>query len=228
MPNLVENLAKIRQEIQSAEQKYGRDPGSVRLIAVSKTRTVKEIRRVMAENQLDLGESYVQEAVEKISIISRDAACWHFIGPIQSNKTRLIAENFSWVHSIDRIKIAQRLNDQRPVDMPALNICIQLNLAAEASKSGIGIDEIRPLIEQIHELPNLALRGFMTMPEMTTITAIQREHFKQMKDLMKDMNTRTLNMDTLSMGTSHDMDAAIAEGATMVRIGTAIFGPRAK
>lgn len=226
MHNIVQNLNRIRREIQYAEQKHGREPGSVRLIAVSKTHPVRELRCVIEENHTDLGESYVQEAIRKISEIGKDKACWHFIGPIQSNKTRLIAENFSWVHSVDRIKIAQRLSNQRPPDMPALNICLQLNLLEEAGKSGISVDEVAPMIKQIHELPNITLRGFMTIPAKTQVVSQQREQFKQVKILFNELNSKDLSMDTLSMGTSHDVDAAIAEGATMVRIGTAIFGPR--
>lgn len=227
MKNIAKSLEMTMLRIRQAEQKYGREPGSVKLLAVSKTRPVGEICAVRECGQLDFGENYVQEAVDKILQINDSRLIWHFIGPVQSNKTRLIAGHFQWVHSVDRIKIAQRLNDARPDHLSPLNICIQINISNEKSKSGIIPADLPPLVMACSNLPRLKLRGFMALPEPAANKESQRIPFRQVKMLLDSVNTPLLSLDSLSMGTTGDMDAAIAEGATFVRIGTAIFGARA-
>jgi len=207
-------------------QQYGRVDESVQLLAVSKTRSSDEIRQIVTLGQLSYGENYLQEALQKIKDLGDLPLEWHFIGPIQSNKTRPIAENFAWVHSVERLKIAQRLNDQRPSGLPPLNICIQVNVSGEASKSGCTLDELNELAEKIGLLPNIRLRGLMAIPQSTSSFEQQRIPHAQLRQAMDKLNREGFNLDTLSMGMSGDLDAAIAEGATMVRIGTALFGPR--
>lgn len=219
---LYEVLARIRQ----AEQQFQRTPGEVKLLAVSKTHPIEAIQQALAAGQHLFGESYLQEALPKISALRHAAPEWHFIGPIQSNKTAAIASHFDWVHSVDRLKIAQRLNDQRPPELAPLNICIQVNVSGEASKSGLAPAEVLTLAQQITELPKLCLRGLMTIPAPASTIASQRIPFRAMRELKEQIQTAGIYLDTLSMGMSDDLEAAIAEGATIVRIGTAIFGQR--
>lgn len=226
MKSIAQNLQSIYERIHGAEQKYGRAAGSVALLAVSKTHPAEKIRAAVACGQRQFGENYLQEALRKIPEIHAPGLVWHFIGPIQSNKTRGIAEHFSWVHSVDRIKIARRLNDMRPGSLPPLNICIQVNISGEATKSGIATDGLAVMAAQINELSRLRLRGLMAMPEATEDITAQRRVFRTMREYLEQLRAAGYPLDTLSMGTTQDMEAAIAEGATIVRIGTAIFGPR--
>ncbi len=204
-----------------------RDPASIQLIAVSKTRPASAIRTAWENGIRVMGESYVQEAVDKISQLTDYPIEWHFIGPIQTNKTRLIAEHFDWVHSIDRLKIAQRLNDQRQKGLPPLNVCIQINISAEASKSGVYVDDVDELAAAIKELPHLQLRGLMAIPSRTPDRNEQHQFFSAVTETRQRLNNQGFNLDTLSMGMSDDLEMAIRAGATHVRIGTAIFGVRA-
>ena len=225
MKNLLERLQRLRMEIKQAERQFGRDPGSVKLLAVSKTRDVADILALAQLGVSDFGENYVQEGRTKIEQLSEQTNTWHFIGPIQSNKTRQIAECFHWVHSVDRVKIASRLNAARPPDMPPLNICLQVNIDAESSKSGVEPDEVQQLAEQVLPLTRLKLRGLMGMPAPVDDFATQRRAFMKLRGLQEQLIDTGYRLDTLSMGTTNDMRAAIAEGATIVRIGTALFGP---
>lgn len=224
--NIKSSLKDIVKQIESQEKIYQRKTGSVMLLAVSKTRTVREIEAAIEAGQQQFGENYAQEGVEKIVAINNPALQWHFIGPIQSNKCRLIAEHYAWVHSVDRLKIAQRLSDARPTELPPLNICLQVNISKELSKSGVGIDAVADLAKQVQSLPQLQLRGLMAIPAAETDTRRQRQVFKQLHDVLDSLNQQGLQLDTLSMGMSNDYEAAIAEGATIVRIGSAIFGTR--
>ncbi|MDW3095728.1 MAG: YggS family pyridoxal phosphate-dependent enzyme [Gammaproteobacteria bacterium] len=224
--NLASNLNAVRQQIRDSESLYHRNEGEVCLIAASKTRSAEEIFELAANGQLHFGENYVQEAVDKITEITDIGLIWHFIGPIQKNKTKLIAQNFSWVHSIDRESVAVRLNNQRPSTLPALNVCLQINIDNEISKSGIFPEDLLPLARSVEALPNLNLRGLMAIPSATKNFEQQSIAFKKMADLLKDLKEQKLDVDTLSMGMSNDYQAAIACGSTMVRIGTSIFGPR--
>ena len=227
MLDVVNNLKKVEKRIRQAEQDYSREPGSVILLAVSKTKPVEDVENAIDAGQRRFGESYVQEAVDKIHQIARDDIEWHFIGPIQSNKTRLIAESFSWVHSVDRLKIAQRLNDQRPASLAALNICLQVNVSGEETKSGVSLNELPGLIEAIIKLPNIKLRGLMAIPAKSGFLDEQRGAFSQLRESLTQLNQQfSIEMDVLSMGMSNDLEAAIAEGATIVRIGSDIFGAR--
>jgi pyridoxal phosphate enzyme (YggS family) len=223
---IAQNIKSIRALISDAEQKYARQPGSVQLLAVSKTRPVEDIHAAFAENQSHFGENYLQDALTKIEAVSEPAIEWHFIGPIQSNKTRQIAQYFNWVHTIDRLKIAQRLNEQRDPEQAPLNICIQVNTSGESSKSGVSIEDTLELAKQINVLPHLRLRGLMTIPASTNDFEQQRQPFRLLRELKDEIQHQGIKLDTLSMGMSNDMEAAIAEGSTMVRIGTAIFGAR--
>lgn len=174
----------------------------------------------------DFGENYLQEALVKIEALRGLDICWHFIGPMQSNKTRPIAEHFDWVHSVDRAKIARRLSEQRPTNLPPLQICLQVNVSDEASKSGVKLEELPPLVQAVRALPNLVLRGLMAIPEVSNNPEVQRSAFSKLHDALVELQALAPTMDTLSMGMSADLEAAIAEGATMVRVGTDIFGPR--
>ena len=225
---IAQNIKSIRSHISDAEKKYSRQPGSVQLLAVSKTRPIEDIRSAFAENQHHFGENYLQDALSKIEHSPDQSIEWHFIGPIQSNKTRQIAQNFSWVHTIDRLKIAQRLSEQRNPEQKPLNVCIQVNTSGENSKSGISIEETLTLAKQINGLPNIQLRGLMTIPASTDDFDLQRQPFRLLRELKDELQSHGIEMDTLSMGMTNDMEAAIAEGSTMVRIGTAIFGERTK
>ncbi|MBM2829877.1 MAG: hypothetical protein HW411_667 [Gammaproteobacteria bacterium] len=226
MKNPATALIELRKRIGAAEQKYGRLPGSVKLLAVTKTKLIKDIYPAIDCGQTDFAENYVQEAIGKITAINDSRLTWHFIGPIQSNKTRAIAEYFHWVHSLDRAKIALRLNDLRPDHLPPLNICIQINICNEQSKSGILPDALRELVKVCTALPRLRLRGLMALPVPSENFDQQRVPFRRLRELFDELHSSQPGLDTLSMGTSHDMEAAIAEGSTMVRIGTVLFGPR--
>jgi len=223
---ITDNLARVNERIRLAEQRYQRPAGSVRLLAVSKTRSPEEILTAVSCGQRHFGENYLQEALEKISRLERHDLRWHFIGPVQSNKTRAIAGHFHWVHSVDRLKIARRLSEQRPSRLPALNICLQVNISDEATKSGLPLSELPGTARQIADLPNLQLRGLMAIPQRSGSFEQQRHPFHQLRQALQSLNREGLELDTLSMGMSSDMEAAIAEGATIVRIGTDIFGPR--
>ncbi len=228
MTAILSNLQATRVAVAQAAQAAQRGDGEVHLLAVSKTFPAQAVREAYQAGQRAFGENYVQEALDKIDALRDLPLEWHFIGPIQSNKTRVIAENFSWVHGVDRLKIAERLSAQRPVHLPPLNICLQVNVSGEDSKSGVTPSEVEALAVQAAQLPNLKLRGLMAIPAPAADPAVQRLPFAQMRALLQQLNSRGLQLDTLSMGMSHDYTAAIAEGATIVRIGTAIFGVRAK
>ena len=223
MSTIETTIAKVRTRIREAAQASGRDPAQVRLLAVSKTHPASAIRAVHAFGQLDFGENYLQEALVKQQELTDLPLCWHFIGPIQSNKTKAIAEHFAWVHSVDRLKIAQRLSEQRPSGLPPLNICLQVNVSGEASKSGCAPENLPVLAAAVAALPNLRLRGLMAIPEPTEDPVEQRTAFARLRELQARL---PYELDTLSMGMSHDLESAIAEGATWVRIGTALFGAR--
>lgn len=221
-----DRFRQVIHQFDSAQQQFKRLEGSVQLLAVSKTRSAAEIREMVLLGQHRYGENYLQEALQKIADLQDLPIEWHFIGPIQSNKTKPIAENFAWVHSVDRLKIAQRLNDQRPPQLPPLNICIQINVSGEESKSGCTLDELEEMAAKVAQLPNIRLRGLMAIPQSADNFEQQRIPFAQLRSAMEKLNREGFELDTLSMGMSGDLDAAIAEGATMVRIGTALFGPR--
>lgn len=223
---LEDNIAKLNARIQKAAQKNSRSPEEITLLAVGKTSSAKEIRQVFTAGLADIGENYLQEAVQKQELLQDLPICWHFIGPIQSNKTATIASRFDWVHSIDRYKIGRRLSEQRPGELPPLKCCIQVNINGEASKSGVSIEALPELVEQISALPNIQMRGLMAIPKSTPDPQQQRRQFRLLADALKGLQNRWPDLDTLSMGMSSDMDSAIAEGATIVRIGTALFGPR--
>ena len=223
---IADNLASVHTRIASAAHACGRDPGDIRLLAVSKMQSPQRVLEAAIAGQRDFGENYLQEALDKQIAVANPALIWHFIGPIQSNKTRAIAEHFAWVHSVDRIKIAQRLSDQRPIHLPALNICIEINISGEASKSGIAPPALPAFARQVAGLPRLKLRGLMAIPAPSVDVQQQRRTFARVRELFETLNQQGLALDTLSMGMSDDMEAAIAEGATIVRIGTAIFGAR--
>ena len=233
MPDNVDiatRLQEVVKRVRAAEQRFGRESGCVQILPVSKTRQPEDITRVAGAGFSAFGESYLQEAREKIVALASTELQWHFIGPIQSNKTQTIASLFHWVHSVDREKIARRLNDQRPEKLPALNICLQVNISGEKSKSGIQPSALSELALSVVKFPHLRLRGLMAIPAPNTDFDKQREAFKAVHDIFDSLNTTLSNtgvvMDTLSMGMSNDLEAAIAEGSTMVRIGTDIFGPR--
>jgi pyridoxal phosphate enzyme (YggS family) len=200
--------------------------GSVRLVAVSKTQTADTVREAYQAGQHAFGENYLQESLNKQTELGDLAIEWHFIGPIQSNKTQPIAQHFSWVHGVDRLKIAQRLSDSRPAELPPLQICLQVNISGEASKSGVSPNELWDLVKVVSALPRLKLRGLMTIPEPTDNETLQRQQFSHMRALLKDLNKQGFALDTLSMGMSSDYKIAIEEGATIVRVGSAIFGAR--
>lgn len=228
MTAILSNLQATRAAVAQAAQAAQRDPGAVRLLAVSKTFPAEAVREAYRAGQHAFGENYVQEAEDKIQALHDLPLEWHFIGPIQSNKTRDIAQHFAWVHGVDRLKIAERLSAQRPAHLPPLNICLQVNVSGEDSKSGVAPGEVEALAVQVAQLPNLRLRGLMAIPAPADDPVIQRLPFARMRALLQQLNSCGLQLDTLSMGMSHDYPAAIAEGATIVRIGTAIFGARAR
>jgi pyridoxal phosphate enzyme (YggS family) len=223
MSTIADNILQVSSRIDAATLAANRAENSVRLLAVSKTKPAQDLREAYAAGLRDFGENYLQEALGKQLELADLPLIWHFIGPIQSNKTRAIAEHFDWVHSVDRLKIAQRLSEQRPADLPPLNICIQVNVSGEASKSGCTPTDLPALANAISALPRLKLRGLMAIPEPTEDRAAQDAAFAAVQSLQASLN---LPLDTLSMGMSHDLESAIAQGATWVRIGTALFGAR--
>jgi len=223
MSTIAGNIARVEARIRAAALAVQRDVTSIHLLAVSKTKPAGALREAHAAGIRDFGENYLQEARAKQLELADLPLCWHFIGPIQSNKTRDIAEHFAWVHSVDRLKIAQRLSEQRPADLPPLNICIQVNVSGEASKSGCTPADLPALAAAISALPRLKLRGLMAIPEPTEDRAEQDAAFATVRTLQESLN---MGLDTLSMGMSHDLESAIAQGATWVRIGTALFGAR--
>ncbi|MER2472661.1 YggS family pyridoxal phosphate-dependent enzyme [Photorhabdus laumondii] len=227
MNNIEQNLQDVRTHIAIAAQKCERVPEEITLLAVSKTKPVEDIEKAIAAGQRQFGENYVQEGVEKIAYFANcNDLIWHFIGPLQSNKSRLVAENFNWCHTIDRLKIAQRLNEQRPEGMEPLNILIQINISDERSKSGIQLEELSTLAAEMNKLPNVRLRGLMAIPAPEPDYAHQLAVFRRMEQAFLNLKTKYPQIDTLSMGMTDDMAAAINCGSTLVRIGTAIFGAR--
>jgi len=226
MQNIEKNLNLIHSQIADAAEACDRDPDSVLLLAVSKRKPSSDIRLAHELGQRHFGENYLQEAQQKIAELQDLDICWHFIGAIQSNKTRNIAESFDWAHCVDRLKIARRLSEQRPPDMQPLNVCIQVNIDHEDSKAGIELDAVPELASAIHQLPGIRLRGLMTIPAPRESFTEQRLAFAQLAGALSMLQQQGIDCDTLSMGMTQDMDAAIAEGATLVRIGTAIFGGR--
>ena len=225
MKNIADRLAETQARLAAAERRFQRTPGSVALVAVSKTRTAVEIEAAAACGQTDFGENYAQEALAKMADC-RPGLVWHFIGPVQSNKTRDVAARFDWVHSVDRARIARRLDAARPAPLPPLNVCLQVNISGESSKAGVTPAGLEALASEVAALPRLCLRGLMAMPAPCPDLEGQRAAFRRLRGLLEALRHSGLDLDTLSMGTSADMEAAIAEGATIVRIGTAIFGPR--
>ncbi|MCT8163734.1 YggS family pyridoxal phosphate-dependent enzyme [Pseudomonas putida] len=223
MSTIADNLSALLTRIDSAAKAADRAPASIQLLAVSKTKPATAIREIHAAGVRDVGENYLQEALAKQQELADLPLIWHFIGPIQSNKTKAIAEHFDWVHSVDRLKIAQRLSEQRPAGLPPLNICLQVNVSGEDSKSGCTPADLPALAEAVMALPNLRLRGLMAIPEPTDDRAAQEAAFATVRQLLDGLD---LGLDTLSMGMSHDLEAAIAQGATWIRIGTALFGAR--
>jgi len=226
MTAILSNLQATREAIAQAARTAHRNVTDVRLLAVSKTFPAAAVREAYLAGQTAFGENYLQEALDKIDALRDLPLEWHFIGPLQSNKTRAIAENFAWVHSVDRLKIAERLSAQRPPHLPPLNICLQVNVSGEETKSGVAPDEVGQLAQEVARLPRLKLRGLMSIPSPATDETAQRIPFAQMQTLLGQLNSQGMALDTLSMGMSHDYPAAILEGATIVRIGTAIFGKR--
>jgi pyridoxal phosphate enzyme (YggS family) len=220
------NLETVRQRMVEACARYGRDPKSVQLLAVSKTHGPDMVEAAYQAGQLAFGENYVQEAVEKITTLRHLPLQWHCIGPIQSNKTRQVAGNFDWIHTVDRLKIAQRLSEQRPASMAPLQVCIQVNVDGGPTKSGVEPDAAVSLAQAVRELPRLQLRGLMCIPEPAPDFEAACALFKRVRDLFLSLNAQGLALDTLSMGMSADLEAAIASGSTMVRVGSAIFGDR--
>jgi hypothetical protein len=224
--SLADNLQHVRLRIAEAARRHGRDPAAIRLLAVSKTQPAAQVREAFAAGQSEFGENYVQEALEKMAALADLPLTWHFIGPIQSNKTRAIAEHFAWVHSIDRIRIAERLSRQRPAGLAPLDACIEVNISQEPGKRGVAPEAVLPLARAVADMPGLRLRGLMAIPAPVTDFDAQRAAFGQMHRLFESLRAAGLALDTLSMGMSADLEAAIAEGATLVRVGTAIFGER--
>ena len=226
MSDVAARLAAVRDRIREAEQTHGRQPGSVELLAVSKRQPLDAMQTAYEAGQRAFGENYLQEGVDKRQTMTATDIEWHFIGALQSNKTRPAAEGFDWVHAVDRLKIARRLSEQRPEPLGALQCCIQVNVSGEASKAGVSPQALPELAHAMAELPRLRLRGLMTLPEAVTGFEAQRAAFRELRQLQDALIADGLALDTLSMGMSNDLEAAIAEGATLVRLGTAVFGPR--
>ena len=228
MKNSIFNkISKLRQRVRNVEYRYGRKPGSVQLIAISKAQNLESIKSAIAAGQRIFGESYVQEALEKIRSLQDSSLEWHFVGRMQTNKTKVIANNFSWVHSLADIKLASKLNEYRKkANLTPLNICIQVNLQKELSKEGIYLEHLISLAKKINKFSHLHLRGLMAIPKPENKFSIQRKNFKELHSMLGKLQALGLQLDTLSMGMSEDFEAAIAEGATLIRIGTAIFGKR--
>jgi pyridoxal phosphate enzyme (YggS family) len=230
MSSITDKLQHVRRRIEAACAAARRPVQSVTLLAVSKTQSAAAIREACAAGQHHVGENYVQEALRKQLDLEdlRAQLQWHLIGPLQSNKTREVAEHFDWVHTIDRAKVAQRLSDQRPAALAPLQVCIQVNVSGEPSKAGVAPGDLEPLARTVAALPRLELRGLMSIPEPSDDAAVQRAQHRRLRELLESLRTGGLEVDTLSMGMSADLEAAIAEGSTMVRVGTAIFGERAR
>lgn len=226
MTTIISAMQAVKQRIARAAMQAGSVPRDIRLLAVSKTFPAEAVREAFQAGQTAFGESYVQEAVDKILALADLPLEWHFIGPLQSNKTRLVAEHFSWVHSVDRAKIADRLASARPEKLPPLQVCLEVNVSGEASKGGVSPQELEALAAHVRSLPRLQLRGLMAIPAATDDPVLQRRQFREVRELLDELNRKNFRLDTLSMGMSNDLEAAIAEGATIVRIGTAIFGAR--
>jgi len=226
MSSIAQSLEIIRTRVTVLERRYERTPGDVRVLAVSKTKPPEAVLAAADAGQREFGENHVQDALTKLDAVQRRDLVWHFIGPLQSNKTRVVAARFHWVHSIDRAKIARRLNEQRPQGLPPLEVCIQVNVSGEISKSGVEPHQVEELAYAILELPRLRLRGLMALPRACDSLEEQRRPFATLRGIQEVLNAGGLALDTLSMGMTNDMEAAIAEGATIIRIGTAIFGPR--
>jgi pyridoxal phosphate enzyme (YggS family) len=224
--NLTLHVNHVRSRIRSAANAAGRDPGTVTLVAVTKTKTAETIRLAATAGVTDFGENYLQEALAKMDSLADLQLRWHFIGAIQSNKTRPIAERFDWVHSVDRLSIAKRLSEQRPFHAPPLQVCIQVMLVPEPTKGGVEPDALLELAAAVAALPRIQLRGLMCLPPPQPDAAAERAVFAQLRGALQDLNAGGLKLDTLSMGMSADFESAIAEGATLVRIGTALFGAR--
>ncbi len=223
-----QNFITIHRKMREYEDTYSRSTGSVRLLGASKDQPMERVKAAISAGQHIFGENYLQEALPKIAYFADEKLEWHFIGSIQSNKTKKIAENFDWVQTVNSEQIAKRLNDQRPADLPPLNICIEVNISQEPSKSGIAATDLLPLVELCSKLPRLKLRGLMAVPMHKDSFNEQRAEFHKLRVLFDELNEKGFNLDTLSMGMSDDMEAAIAEGSTMIRIGTAFFGHREK
>ena len=228
MTTISANLQAVIARIDEASRKFGRNPDDISLLAVSKRWPASDVRQAAAAGQTAFGENYVQEGLEKAAELCALGLQWHFIGPLQSNKTRVVAETFAWVHSIDRLKIAERLSEQRPDSLAPLQVCLQVNVSGEDTKSGVALEEAPELAKRIALLPRLKLRGLMAIPAPVEDFSLQRLAFRRLRETFEQLNRSGLPIDTLSMGMSHDLEAAIAEGATMVRVGTAIFGERTK
>ncbi len=223
-----ERWARLNQRVEQACAACGRDRRSVSVLAVSKTHSADSVRQAHAVGLSAFGENYVQEALAKIESLRdlREQLQWHFIGPLQSNKTRAVAEAFDWVHSVDRLKIAQRLSQQRPIGLAALNVCLQVNISAESSKSGMLPQDVLEVAQAVASMPGLRLRGLMAIPQPEHDPQAQREPHRRLRALWQEVREAGVELDTLSMGMSDDLEAAIAEGSTLVRVGTALFGPR--
>jgi pyridoxal phosphate enzyme (YggS family) len=230
MATIAENLQAVKSRIRRAAEAAGREPASVALLAVSKTHPPQRVREAREAGQRAFGENYVQEATQKMDALGDAGLEWHLIGPLQSNKTRVAAERFDWVHTVSSEKVARRLSEQRQewsrAGRAPLNVLIQVNISGEPTKAGVDARSLLPLAEKLVELKNLRLRGLMAIPEPTTDTALQRSRFSEIRRLLEGLNRQGLQLDTLSMGMSDDLESAIAEGATIVRVGTAIFGAR--
>lgn len=230
MTSIADNIWRVRERIQKATLAAGRKPEAVCLLGVSKTRSARELRQAARAGLTRFGENYLQEALDKMAALADvEGIEWHFIGPIQSNKSRPVAEHFHWVHSLDRAKVARRLNEQRPPGLPPLNLCIQVNLDAETSKAGVPIEKVEELAEQVAQYPRLRLRGLMAIPDPDQPATSLQQRFHELAAAMATLRARHPDwkqLDTLSMGMSNDLEQAIAEGATIVRVGTALFGPR--
>jgi PLP dependent protein len=224
--NIATNFALLQQRIAAASESAGRDVHSITLLAVSKGHAIDHLQQALSLGLTQFGENYVDEALPKIEALRGHAPVWHFIGRLQANKTRPIAQHFDWVHGIDRLKVAQRLSDQRGGELPPLNVCVQVNVADEATKGGVAPDQAPALLAAIAELPRLKLRGLMCMLPFGHDEAQQRAGFALCRNVLQQANARGLLLDTLSMGMSGDLEAAVQEGSTLLRIGTALFGPR--
>lgn len=229
MHKIADKLTQVKHRVQQAARLSGRKADEITLLAVSKKQPVSAMEEAYAAGQRDFGENYLQEALEKMHAFNKSDVVWHFIGPIQGNKARGIAENFAWVHSVDRLKIAQKLSNFRPAQLGELNICLQINIDAEASKSGVSIEEAADLAKKISKLPGLKLRGLMAIPEKGVDSEDENNAFARLRQLLGELklhHKRLADLDTLSMGMSADLEAAVWEGSTILRVGTDIFGPR--